>query len=62
MTQEIDHFKFYMAAEKVMQLIFHIEQMLEFFEEYQVKPDEEVKKSLTPQIEAIRKWLDEKSV
>jgi hypothetical protein len=49
-----------MAAEKVTALLFHIDQMLEFFEEYEVKPDEEVKKELSPKLEALRKWLDEK--
>ena len=58
MTEEIETFKYFMASEKVQNLIFTMENCLEFFGEYSIKPDEEVKKALIPMIDVLRKWLD----
>lgn len=60
MNQEIETFTYMMAAEKMSNLLFTLEQTIEFMEEYKVKPDDEVKKYLMPLIERTRKWLDGK--
>jgi hypothetical protein len=57
MSEDLDRIKYYMAAEKVVSLIFHMEQILEFFEEYKIKPDEEVIKAMSPLIDNLRNWL-----
>lgn len=58
MNQELDTFTYMMAAEKMTNLLFTIEQTLAFMEEYSVKPDEEVKKALMPLMEQMRKWVN----
>lgn len=58
MTSEMDTFVYMMAAEKVIAMISVMEQNLEFFEEYQVKADDEVKKVLLPLIERMKRWVD----
>lgn len=60
MKNEIDVFVYMMANEKLVAMMSVIEQNLEFFEEYGVKPDEEVKKGMKPLIEQLRKWIDGK--
>lgn len=60
MNQEIETFTYMMATEKMSNLLFTLEQTIEFMEEYKVKPDDEVKKYLMPLIERTRKWLDGK--
>lgn len=57
MTKEMDAFAYMMAAEKVVNLIFLIEQMMIFMEEYSIEPDEEVKKALAPEIEKLKNWI-----
>lgn len=57
MTKEMDAFAYIMAAEKVVNLIFLIEQMMIFMEEYSIEPDEEVKKALAPEIEKLKNWI-----
>jgi hypothetical protein len=58
MNQDMDTLKYFMASEKVVSMIFTIEQTLEFLLEYSIKPDEEVKKALKPIIDDLRKWID----
>jgi len=60
MQSDIDTMTYMMAAEKMGNLIYTLEATIEFMEEYKVKPDEEVKKCLTPLVDRIRKWLDGK--
>lgn len=60
MSQDHDTLKYFMASEKVMNMIFTVEQTLEFLVEYKIAPDEEVKKALNPILSDLRKWLDEK--
>ena len=60
MKDKVDVFVYMMANEKLVAMISVIEQNLEFFEEYGVKPDEEVKKVMEPVMIKIRKWLDGK--
>ena len=55
--KETDTFAYMMAAEKVSNIAFTLEQTIEFMNEYSIKPDEEVKKVLTPIIEKWNKWL-----
>jgi len=59
MTEEENYFKYYIASEKVQNLIFTIEQMMEYMQEYNIKPDEEVKKVLIPTIDAVKRWLND---
>lgn len=55
-----DSLKYFMASEKVMSMLFTIEQTLEFLIEYQIAPDEEVKKAMNPILDDLRKWLNGK--
>jgi hypothetical protein len=57
MSTRPDEFAYMMAAEKVVNLAFNIEQALNFFEEYGITPDNEVKKALNPLILNLTKWL-----
>ncbi len=58
MNQDLETFAYMMAAEKMGNLLFTIDQTFEFMQEYSIKPDEEVKKALLPKIEQMRKWVD----
>jgi hypothetical protein len=61
MGEDLDALKYIMAAEKMTNMIFVMEQTLEFLEEYAIKPDLQVKNALTPIIDELRNWLrDEK--
>ena len=62
MAQEIDTFVYMMAAEKLGNMLFTIEQTLEFMTEYGVKPDEEVKKALKPLVDQMRKWIGDQVI
>jgi hypothetical protein len=53
-----DLFAYMMAAEKMVSMLQTIENTMEFLEEYNIKPDDEVKKALKPVIEQMRKWID----
>lgn len=56
MSSEIDTFTYMMAAEKMVNLLYTIESTMEFMKEYDVKPDEEVKKALMPLIKQMNDW------
>lgn len=56
----MDNLKYFMASEKVLNMIFTVEQTLEFLVEYQIKADEEVKKALKPILDDLRNWIDGK--
>jgi hypothetical protein len=58
MEKDFDVMKYYMAAEKVNSLIFTINQLLQFTEEYEINPDDEVKKALDPLLNSLKKWID----
>ncbi len=58
MGEDLDTMLYITAAEKMGNLLHTIEMTMEFMIEYKIKPDEEVKKALSPMIEQIRKWLD----
>ena len=60
MKEEIDVFVYMMAAEKTVAMMQTIENTLEFFKEYKVKPDEEVKKALTMVINQMKVWVESK--
>lgn len=60
MKNEIETMTYMMAAEKMGNLLFTLEQTMQFMEEYKIKPDDEVKKCLSPLIEITMKWLNEK--
>lgn len=53
-------FAYMMAAEKMGNMLFVMEQTLEFMQEYEIKPDEEVKKALNPVIDKMKLWLETK--
>lgn len=60
MNNEMDTFAYMMAAEKMIAMIAVLEQNLEFFNEYKIKPDEEVKKVLLPLIDRMKRWTESK--
>ncbi len=57
MGEDLEMFKYMMAAEKMSNMIFVMEQTMEFLEEYKIIPDIEVKNALTPIIDELRNWL-----
>jgi hypothetical protein len=59
MNKENEFATYMMAAEKIGNLIFTIESTMEFMGEYDVKPDEEVIKVLTPLVNHIKKWIND---
>lgn len=60
MGSDLDTITYMMAAEKIGNLIFTIENTLAFMEEYSIKPDEEVKKALKPSMERMKEWIEAK--
>ncbi len=58
MSNEIETMTYMIAAEKMSNLLFTIENTFEFLEEYKVKPDEAVKRALLPLIEQMKKWAN----
>lgn len=56
MSSDLDTVTYMMAAEKIVNLIFTLENTMEFLSEYGVKADEEVKKVLTPLIKQLEGW------
>ncbi len=52
-----DDIKYYMAAEKMANLIYCVEMTMEFMEEFKIVPDEEVKKALNPLMERLIEWM-----
>lgn len=56
-NSKIDQFAYMMAAEKMVTMISLMEQNLEFFEDYNIIPDEEVKKALLPVLDKMREWI-----
>lgn len=57
MKDQIDTFVYMMANEKTVNMIQTIENTLEFYAEYGVKPDNEVKKALQPVIDGLKGWI-----
>lgn len=57
MSNEFDTMKYFMAAEKIGSLIFHIENILEFVQQYSIVPDENVKQVLNPTLDKLKEWL-----
>jgi len=49
--------KYFMAAEKVGNLIYCLEMTMEFVEEFKIIPDEEVRKALKPKLDKMLDWL-----
>lgn len=56
MGEDLETMTYMMAAEKMLNLLFTMENTLEFLQEYKVKPDEEVKKALMPMIKQLSDW------
>jgi hypothetical protein len=52
-----DPMKYYIAAEKIQNLIYTIEITLQFMEEFQIAADEEVKAAIMPAIEKLKGWV-----
>jgi len=59
MKEELDISVYVMAAEKMINMVFTIEQTMHFMEEYRIQADEEVKKVLIPIIEDMMKWIND---
>jgi hypothetical protein len=54
---ENEAMKYYIAAEKMTNLLYCLEMTMEFMEEFKIVPDEEVKKALKPKIDKMKEWL-----
>lgn len=52
-----DPMKYYMAAEKIQNLIYTIEITLQFMDEFQIAADDEVKSAILPAIEKLKEWV-----
>lgn len=57
MDNQLEVMTYMIAAEKMSNMLFTIEQTMQFMIEYSVTPDEEVKKALNPMLEQMRKWI-----
>jgi hypothetical protein len=57
MKNEFDVMKFYQAAEKVLTLVYTIEITMQYMQEFDVKPDDDVKQALHAPLEQLKKWL-----
>jgi hypothetical protein len=55
--EEIDIFAYMMAAEKMTCLVTLMDQTLEFMEEYEIEPDDEVRKVLQPLLNQYKDWI-----
>ncbi len=56
MGDDLDTITYMMAAEKMTNLLFCMEQTLDFMLEYKIKPDDEVIKCLSPILKSLDKW------
>ena len=54
---EYETMKYFMAAEKVGNLLHCMGMTIEFIEEFKIKPDDEVRKAVIPLLENLTKWL-----
>ena len=52
-----DPMKYYIAAEKIQNLIYTIEITLQFMDEFAISADDEVKTALMPAIEKLKRWV-----
>ena len=57
MQSDLDTMTYMIAAEKMGNLLFCMEQTLEFMNEYKVEADDEVKKCLIPLLDGFKKWV-----
>lgn len=57
MDQETERFAYMMAAEKMGNLLFTMEQTIEFFDEYKIKPDDTVVKAFSPLLKKFCEWV-----
>lgn len=57
MQSDLDTMTYMIAAEKMGNLLFCMEQTIEFMIEYKVKPDDEVKKCLIPLLDQYKNWV-----
>jgi hypothetical protein len=57
MNKDLDIVTYMIAAEKMSNLLFLMEQTLGFMNEYKVEADDEVKKCLIPLLEGFNKWV-----
>lgn len=57
MGQDLDTMTYMIAAEKMINMLFTIEQTMTFMEEYKVDADEEVKKALAPLVAQLQQWI-----
>ena len=57
MGNDLDIMKYYQAAEKIQNLVYTIEITLQFMQEFEITPDDDVKKALIPILEKMGKWV-----
>ena len=58
---EEEIFSYMMASEKMVSMILLMEQNFEFFQEYKITADEEVKKALIPLLQKWEIWINAES-
>jgi len=57
MSDDVDKFKYMLATEKVVNMIFVIELTVAFLLEHEIKADTQVKNALNPILDNLRNWL-----
>jgi hypothetical protein len=58
MKNQTDVFAYMMAAEKMTTLVSMMEITLNFMDEYDLKPDDEVSKIMTPLLKRFDSWVN----
>ena len=54
---EFEGIKYYMAAEKLENLLHSIDATFNFMEEFGIIPDEDVKSAIKPVIKRLTEWI-----
>lgn len=57
-----DKFVHIMATEKVVNMLFTIEQALNFMYEYNVKPDDQFRSAIKPAIDELQDWIKDEKI
>ena len=57
MGNDLDVMKYYQAAEKIQTLVYTIEITMQFMSEFEIKPDDDVKRALHSSMQELNRWL-----
>ncbi len=58
MGNDLDMMKYYQAAEKIQTLVYTIEITMQYMHEFDIKPDDDVKRALHSPLQQLRKWVE----